>query len=182
MLLDCFIQTRFTDKQKKLSRVNGHTEIIARGARMQDSHGKALASEGDFTEALFGNLTGYLVDLLEGERKKTVAPTFFLKIMARDKSMYSNPLRIWFSRPQAGRSQPVFRFLIYPDMTRKDGCMKIYRAQIQGEKEVEEDEGIQDMESEAGVVEKEAREGRGIFCSPPPEDVRAEGAHTALLE
>lgn len=80
MLLDCNIQTRFTEKQKKLGRKTGHTEILARGQRMQESNGKVKECDGDFTDALVSNLQSLIEDLNAGKRKGTTKPASISRV------------------------------------------------------------------------------------------------------
>ena len=153
MLLDCNIQTRFTEKQKKLGRKTGHTEILARGQRMQESNGKVKECDGDFTDALVSNLQSLIEDLNAGKRKGTTKPASISRVMGRDKIMHSNPIHIWFSRTKAGGKDYVFRLYINPDHIRSTGKMDLFCFQIQGGKEKldeEEDEGIADMSPAAG--------------------------------
>lgn len=181
-LLDCNIQTRFTDKAEKLSRKVGNTEILSRGTRMHDTNGKVQDHDGDFTESLVGNMVSWIESLQEkkDKRKKPYALTSIPKVMAKDKTMYSNPQRTWFSRTREGSEEIVCRIMMDPNRIMANGMLEFVSVQIQGETKergkageeeeeeedevpLPEDEGLADMSSVAGEVASTDGEG-GLFC------------------
>lgn len=157
MILDCFVPTRFQDKW---SQKNGNVEIIAGGAAMQDHLGRReIDHNSDFTKAFAFNTLSF-VDEIDGRFKRSQAPRSIPELMAHDKEMASNPLRLWLDKTTDGGEDTVKRIKIIPQKVRESKKIEFFSFTIQtgtkkvlgiteGDKTVvpsgemeEEDEGI----------------------------------------
>ncbi|KAK4899126.1 hypothetical protein LTR27_003356 [Elasticomyces elasticus] len=124
-LLDCHIKTRFP---RPWSNDKNNVELIARGQVLQDHRGNVLPDKGDFTESLVRNLENFATGI--GSHFESVKkPRSIPEVLAKDKSMYSNPVRpAWFDRTRYKDKKVVCRVKISPTltrMTRQNGPAKL---------------------------------------------------------
>ena len=115
-LLDCFIQSRFTQKWKT---INNNVEISSAAPPMQDALGNIMPGKGDFTESVVRNLKG-LAKGIDTTYKKWRALHSIPEILAKDKNMYSNPQRpAWFDKTEYEAETVISRGKICPVLTRR---------------------------------------------------------------
>lgn len=115
ILIDGFIQTRFTERWKC---THGNLEIIASPAKMQTPDGRVMEHDGDFTEAMIDNLECFVEGIngvFIGHKKMKSIPD----IMRADDGVYSNPIRIQLNRTKYLGKQVIKRFRICPERIRE---------------------------------------------------------------
>lgn len=113
MLLDCYIPSRFFDKW---TRKHAMTEILARGGPSQCPDGTLTEEvESDFTVRLVRNMKALVRNIKTYNRR---APLSIAQLMANDRGLSANPIRIWINRPENGSEQIIRRFRMDPQAIR----------------------------------------------------------------
>jgi hypothetical protein len=97
-ILDCFFPTESITQWK---REDNMTEIIIAGREMHNVNGRSIAGPENFDEG-FSNAMRDILDHSRGEARQTIP-----RIMGRDTSLCTTPLRYWLNRPD--RMHPEVR-------------------------------------------------------------------------
>lgn len=115
---------RFETRWVPRSDGKGNVEIMARGGRVQTFKGKAKEGhKSDFTSNLVKSIDHFVVNIdkpySEGGYRSSRAPKSFSQLMATNKAMCSNPIKIFDRQTRAGDKVPIARFCILPSDVRK---------------------------------------------------------------
>lgn len=132
-ILDCWAPTRF--KETKWQRKDHMTEIYISGAPMHNGDGRTIQGSQNYTEALGRALRRLPTKPDNNPRRKPRARKTIHELMASDKALASNTMKICTSVPvqwpEEGWEKRVWRFVIEPEFVMRDGKVEFYKCLIQ---------------------------------------------------
>lgn len=127
-MLECPFPTRFHNLP---SRARGHSDYTIAGQNLKPTRNDTDQEPWNYSYQLVQFLAEW-VSGIEGRYRDWHKRKSIPEILAYNRELCSNPLRLWESKTKAGSEQNVYRFCIEPDNVRATRMIDFIRVRVQG--------------------------------------------------